>query len=248
MSRPRQRSLSTSAWKRARSSARWAKIRWASLRTGHGTLHRQGPRLALPTESRIYRASGGHRSRRNPEAGMAAHAQQVAAERAANNRKDSPQVRCLPAAVIRLGPLFEFVQSTAMVIEISDDDSPGFHHIYMNGVGIPRNRIRSGTAIQSAAGRETRWSSIASISSKTCGWMGGSPAHGQVARGRALPAARPRSLGGRNHCRRSRRPGQALDLQKSLGPRAKRGDPRVHLQRKQFGPAPPGGQVEGSAL
>jgi Carboxypeptidase regulatory-like domain len=58
-------------------------------------------------------------------------AQRVAAQRAANNRKDSPQVRCLPAPVLRRGPLVEFVQSKVTIIEIDDDDSPGFHHIYL---------------------------------------------------------------------------------------------------------------------
>jgi hypothetical protein len=59
-------------------------------------------------------------------------AQKVAAERTANNRIDSPQVRCLPSGLLRRGPLIEFVQSKAVIIEISDDDSPGFHHIYLN--------------------------------------------------------------------------------------------------------------------
>src|SRR5215468_3330269 len=58
-------------------------------------------------------------------------AQKVAVERAANNRKDSPQVRCLPPPVLRRGPVIEFVQSKSMLIEMSDDDSPGFHHIYL---------------------------------------------------------------------------------------------------------------------
>ena len=58
-------------------------------------------------------------------------AEKVAAERAANNRIDSPPARCLPAGVLRRGPLIELVQSNAVVIEISDDDSPGFHHIYL---------------------------------------------------------------------------------------------------------------------
>jgi hypothetical protein len=58
-------------------------------------------------------------------------AQKAAAERAANNRKDSPQVRCLPPPLLRRGPLIEFVQSKSTIIEMSDDDSPGFHHIYL---------------------------------------------------------------------------------------------------------------------
>ena len=59
-------------------------------------------------------------------------AMKTAADRQANNRNDSPQVRCLPSGVLRRGPLIEFVQSRDVIIEMSDDDSPGFHHIYLN--------------------------------------------------------------------------------------------------------------------
>jgi hypothetical protein len=65
-------------------------------------------------------------------------AQQIAAQRQANDRRDSPQVRCLPSGVLRRGPLIEFVQSKAILIEISDDDSPGFHQIYLEGRGHPK--------------------------------------------------------------------------------------------------------------
>jgi hypothetical protein len=65
-------------------------------------------------------------------------AQQTASKRTANNRVDSPQVHCLPAGVLRRGPLIEFVQSQAILIEISDDDSPGFHQIYLDGRGHPK--------------------------------------------------------------------------------------------------------------
>lgn len=64
-------------------------------------------------------------------------AQKVAQERTANNRRDTPQARCLPAAVLRLGPLYEFVQSKDFLVEISDDDSPGFHQIYLDGRAHP---------------------------------------------------------------------------------------------------------------
>jgi len=60
-----------------------------------------------------------------------AYAVKIAGERMENNRKDSPQAHCLPSAVLRRGPLYEFVQSKDIVVEISDDDSPGFHQIYM---------------------------------------------------------------------------------------------------------------------
>jgi len=58
------------------------------------------------------------------------YAQKIAQERADNFRKDAPQAHCLPGATLRRGPLYEFVQSKEMIVEISDDDSPGFHHIY----------------------------------------------------------------------------------------------------------------------
>jgi hypothetical protein len=60
------------------------------------------------------------------------NAQRVAGERAGNNRRDSPQVRCLPSAVLRRGPLIAFVQSPQLIVELSDDDSPGFHQIRLD--------------------------------------------------------------------------------------------------------------------
>jgi hypothetical protein len=58
-------------------------------------------------------------------------------ERLANNSKDSPQARCLPSAPLRNGPLWEFVQSRNFLVYISDDESPGFHQIYLDGRGHP---------------------------------------------------------------------------------------------------------------
>lgn len=66
-------------------------------------------------------------------------AQTVARERGENNRKDSPQARCLPPPVLRLGPVYEMVQSPAILVEISDDDSPGFHQIYLDGRPHPKD-------------------------------------------------------------------------------------------------------------
>lgn len=66
-------------------------------------------------------------------------AQEVARERTANLRKDTPQAYCLPSAVLRIGPLYEFVQSKDYLVEISDDDSPGFHQIYLEGRRHPKD-------------------------------------------------------------------------------------------------------------
>lgn len=60
-------------------------------------------------------------------------AESVARERREHNNKDNPQVRCLPGAVLRFGPLFEMVQSDNYLVIINDDESPGFHQVYLNG-------------------------------------------------------------------------------------------------------------------
>jgi hypothetical protein len=65
-------------------------------------------------------------------------AQAVARERNANNGKDSPQAHCLPPAVLRLGPLIQFVQTSKNLVIISDDASPGFNQVYLNGRGHPK--------------------------------------------------------------------------------------------------------------
>jgi hypothetical protein len=67
-----------------------------------------------------------------------APAVQIAKQRAEDNRKDSPQAHCLPSAVTRLGPLYQFVQSKDYLVVISDDDSPGFHQIYLDGRSHPK--------------------------------------------------------------------------------------------------------------
>ena len=60
-------------------------------------------------------------------------AEKVLKQRQESNSKDSPQAQCLPSPVVRLGPLFQFVQSKDYMIRISDDDSPGFYQIYLDG-------------------------------------------------------------------------------------------------------------------
>jgi hypothetical protein len=54
-------------------------------------------------------------------------------QRRDSNGKDSPQAHCLPSGPLRNGPLWQFVQSKDFLVYISDDDSPGFHQIYLDG-------------------------------------------------------------------------------------------------------------------
>ena len=66
-------------------------------------------------------------------------AQKVTEERLANNRKDTPQGMCLPNAVLRFGPLIEFVQTKEFLVIIADDDYPGFHQVYLDGRKHPED-------------------------------------------------------------------------------------------------------------
>ncbi len=67
-------------------------------------------------------------------------AQQVSRERTENNRLDSPgrAACCSPSNVMFTGSVWQFVQSKDFLIWISDDDSPGFHQIYI-GRNHPRD-------------------------------------------------------------------------------------------------------------
>ncbi len=65
-------------------------------------------------------------------------AEKVAKERGDNLRKDNPQAHCLPSAILRRGPIYQFVQGKQFMVEISDDDSPGFFQIYLDGRSHPQ--------------------------------------------------------------------------------------------------------------
>ena len=61
------------------------------------------------------------------------YAQDVAKQRMAENSKESPQAMCLPSPVTRFGPLVEFAQTKNFVVVVNDDESPGFHQLYLDG-------------------------------------------------------------------------------------------------------------------
>jgi len=63
---------------------------------------------------------------------------EITKKRVEDNRKDSPPAHCLPNSVIRIGPLYELVQAKSYLVMISDDDSPGFHQIYLDGRSHPK--------------------------------------------------------------------------------------------------------------
>jgi hypothetical protein len=61
----------------------------------------------------------------------------ITKQRTESNGKDSPQAHCLPSGPLRNGPLWQFVQSKDYLVYISDDESPGFRQIYLDGRGHP---------------------------------------------------------------------------------------------------------------
>ena len=66
-------------------------------------------------------------------------AEALAVQRRERNNADSPQSKCLPGALLRLGPLWQLVQNKTNMIVISDDDSPGFYQIYLDGRKHPED-------------------------------------------------------------------------------------------------------------
>ena len=66
-------------------------------------------------------------------------AQAVAKQRVESNNLDSPQARCLPSPVTRLGPLFQLAQTKQFLVIISDDESPGFHQIHLDRDAHPKD-------------------------------------------------------------------------------------------------------------
>jgi hypothetical protein len=65
-------------------------------------------------------------------------AQAAAKRRTDNNSVESPQARCLPSPVVRLGPLFELALTKNFMVIISDDESPGFHQIHLDRAAHPK--------------------------------------------------------------------------------------------------------------
>jgi len=61
----------------------------------------------------------------------------ITKQRLDTNNMESPQAHCLPSGPLRYGPLWQFVQSKDFLVYISDDESPGFHQIYLDGRGHP---------------------------------------------------------------------------------------------------------------
>ncbi|MBV9401658.1 MAG: carboxypeptidase regulatory-like domain-containing protein [Bryobacterales bacterium] len=66
-------------------------------------------------------------------------AEDLMKKRQANNLQESPQARCQPSPVTRVGPLLQLVQSKDYLIDIEDDATPGFRQIYLDRRAHPKD-------------------------------------------------------------------------------------------------------------
>ena len=68
-------------------------------------------------------------------------ARAIEKERVENNRKDSPQSRCLPGSPIQTMANFpyKFVQSRTVIVMLQDFDVPGVRQIFLDGRGHPED-------------------------------------------------------------------------------------------------------------
>jgi hypothetical protein len=66
-------------------------------------------------------------------------AEDLMKKRQANNLQESPQARCQPSPITRVGPLLQLAQSKDYLIDIEDDASPGFRQIYLDGRPHPKD-------------------------------------------------------------------------------------------------------------
>jgi Carboxypeptidase regulatory-like domain len=60
-------------------------------------------------------------------------------ERTANNIKDSPSARCLPDAVLRLGPFFKLIQTPKLLILFLEEEVPGYRQVFLDGRAHPKD-------------------------------------------------------------------------------------------------------------
>jgi hypothetical protein len=66
-------------------------------------------------------------------------AQQLLNERFANNALDSPAVRCMPDAILRLTPIFKLLQTATVLMVVIEAETPGYYQVFLDGRGHPKD-------------------------------------------------------------------------------------------------------------
>ena len=62
-------------------------------------------------------------------------AQKLLNERFANNSLESPAVRCMPDAILRLTPIFKLLQTSGVLMVVIEAETPGYYQVFLDGRG-----------------------------------------------------------------------------------------------------------------
>jgi hypothetical protein len=65
-------------------------------------------------------------------------ARQILNERFANNALDSPAVRCMPDAILRLTPIFKVIQTPSVLMLLIEAETPSYYQVFLDGRGHPK--------------------------------------------------------------------------------------------------------------
>jgi|SRR5579871_5979945 len=65
-------------------------------------------------------------------------AQRILNERLANNTLESPAVRCMPDAILRLTPFFKLVQTKTVLMVVIEAETPGYYQVFLDGRSHPK--------------------------------------------------------------------------------------------------------------
>jgi len=60
-------------------------------------------------------------------------------ERFTNNGLDSPAVRCMPDAILRLTPFFKLLQTATVLMVVIEAETPGYYQVFLDGRGSPKD-------------------------------------------------------------------------------------------------------------
>jgi hypothetical protein len=66
-------------------------------------------------------------------------AQQLLNERFANNAVDSPAVRCMPDAILRLTPIFKLLHTATVLMVVIEAETPGYYQVFLDGRNHPKD-------------------------------------------------------------------------------------------------------------
>jgi len=72
---------------------------------------------------------------------LLAEAQRIISERFENSALDSPAVRCMPDAILRLSPFFKILQTPSVLMVVIEAETPGYYQVFVDGHAHPKDPI-----------------------------------------------------------------------------------------------------------